>query len=157
MDRKDKRWRYLGEQGKVARGSGSVARLNLARNFINRDLDMQERVRNLEILMELSANLVQEMAQAQQRMDESQRQMRGNHRRMAENQREMAENHLQIMENHRRIMENIRQIEEDLRQVDENQHLIAESQQRRDELLQQVLQALAVMQADIVRIDETHT
>ncbi len=143
MDRKDKRWRYLGEQGKVARGSGSVAKLNLARNFINRDLDMQERVRNLEILMELSANLAQEMARAQQRMDESQRQMRENHRRMAEN--------------HLRIMENIRQIEEDLRQVDENQHLIAESQQRRDELLQQVLQALAVMQADIVRIDETHT
>ncbi len=143
MDRKDKRWRYLGEQGKVARGSGSVARLNLARNFINRDLDMQERVRNLEILMELSANLVQEMAQAQQRMDESQRQMRDNHRRMAEN--------------HLRIIENIRQIEEDIQQFDENQHLIAESQRRRDELLQQVLQALAVMQADIVRIDETHT
>ena len=33
---------------------------------------------------------------------------------------------------------------------------VEESQRRRDELLQQLLQVVAVMQAEIVRIDETH-
>ena len=37
------------------------------------------------------------------------------------------------------------------------QRQMEESQQRRDDILQQLLQAVAVIQADIVRIDETHS
>ena len=41
--------------------------------------------------------------------------------------------------------------------VVEELHLLEQSGRRRDELIQQMLQAVAVMQADIVRIDETHS
>ena len=41
--------------------------------------------------------------------------------------------------------------------MDERQRLAEERQRERDALLQQLLQAVAVMQADIVRIDETHS
>lgn len=42
-------------------------------------------------------------------------------------------------------------------QTEEWQRRTEEGQRVRDELLQQLLQAVAVMQADIVRIDETHS
>ena len=105
--------------------------------------NMEDRVRNLEILMDLSASLTRDMAEHQQRMENSRRRMEENHRRMAENQ-------LQISENLRRIFETLEIIQE------EHQYL-EESGRRRDELIQQMLQAVAVMQADIVRIDETHS
>ena len=50
-----------------------------------------------------------------------------------------------------------RQAEEWQRQSEEQQRLAEERQRERDELLQQIVQAVAVMQADIVRIDETHS
>ena len=50
-----------------------------------------------------------------------------------------------------------RQAEEWQRQAEEQQRQAEERQQERDELLQQLVQAVAVMQADIVRIDETHS
>ena len=43
------------------------------------------------------------------------------------------------------------------RWTEEQQRQAEERQRERDELLQQLLQAVAVMQADIVRIDETHS
>lgn len=49
------------------------------------------------------------------------------------------------------------QIEEWQRQAEEWQRQAEESQRERDELMQQLLQAVAVMQADIVRIDETRS
>ena len=104
---------------------------------------METRVRNLEILTDLLASLARDMAEHQQRMENSRLQM-------AENQRRMAENQVQIAENLRRIFETLDIIEED------HQYL-EESGRRRDELIQQMLQAAAVMQADIVRIDETHS
>ena len=104
---------------------------------------MEDRVRNLEILMDLSASLIGDMAAHQQRMENSRR-------RMAENQRRMAENQLQIAENLRGIFETLETIEEE-------RQYFEESGRRRDELIQQMLQAVAVMQADIVRIDETHS
>ena len=57
-----------------------------------------------------------------------------------------------------RIMdEHMNAIDERQRQTDEWQRRAEEGQRQRDELLQQLLQAVAVMQADIVRIDETHS
>ncbi len=42
------------------------------------------------------------------------------------------------------------------RQMEQWQRQAEERQRERDELMQQLLQAVAVIQADIVRIDETH-
>ena len=42
-------------------------------------------------------------------------------------------------------------------EMEESQQRIEAAQRRRDELIQQMLQAVAVMQAEIVRIDETHS
>jgi hypothetical protein len=42
-------------------------------------------------------------------------------------------------------------------EMEQSQQRIEASQRRRDELMQQLLQAVAVMQAEIVRIDETHS
>ena len=98
--------------------------------------NMEDRVSTLEILMELSATLAQEMEARQQRMEARQQRMEARQQRMEENQRRM---------------------EEDLQYFDEEHHLLEESGRRRDELLQQLLQGVAVMQADIVRIDETHS
>ena len=91
--------------------------------------NMVDRVRNLETLMELSNTLAQEMVESQKRLDESQQQMADNQLRIADS----------------------------LRRIAENQQWLAESQIRKDDLLQQILQAVAVMQADIVLIDETHS
>ena len=98
--------------------------------------NMEDRVSTLEILMELSAALSREMAASQERMAARQERMAARQQRMEENLQRMAE---------------------DLQYFDEELHLLEESGQRRDELLQQLLQGVAVMQADIVRIDETHT
>ena len=48
-------------------------------------------------------------------------------------------------------------MEEDQRRMEEDQRRMEEAQRRRDELLQRMLQAVAAIQADIVRIDETHS
>lgn len=55
------------------------------------------------------------------------------------------------------LNEHMDAMDERQRQVEENQRRAEERQRERDELLQQLLQAVAVMQADIVRIDETHS
>ncbi len=56
-----------------------------------------------------------------------------------------------------RNLENFAQIATQwAREMEESQQRIENSQRRRDELMQQMLQAVAVMQAEIVRIDETH-
>ena len=47
--------------------------------------------------------------------------------------------------------------EESIRLSEERVRLVEESQRRRDELLQRMAQTVAVMQAEIVRIDETHS
>ena len=57
-----------------------------------------------------------------------------------------------------RNLENFAQIATQWAQeMEESQQRIDASQRRRDGLMQQLLQAVAVMQADIVRIDETHS
>jgi hypothetical protein len=48
-------------------------------------------------------------------------------------------------------------MEESMRHSEERLHLVEESRRRRDELLQRMVQAVAVMPAEIVRIDETHS
>ena len=66
--------------------------------------------------------------------------------------------HARVMEEHLKLMEERqRQAEEWQRQAEEWQRRTEEGQRIRDELMQQLLQAVAVMQADIVRIDETHS
>ena len=63
-----------------------------------------------------------------------------------------------ILNDHMDAMdERQRQAEEWQRQAEEQQRLAEERQQERNELLQQLLQAVAVLQADVVRIDETHS
>ena len=65
---------------------------------------------------------------------------------------------LRIMNEHMDAMdERQRQAEENQRQAEENQRQAEERQRERDALLNQLVQAVAVMQADIVRIDETHS
>ena len=58
---------------------------------------------------------------------------------------------------HQIMNEHMNAMDERQRQAEEQQRLAEERQRERDELLQQLLQAVAVMQADIVRIDETHS
>ena len=41
--------------------------------------------------------------------------------------------------------------------MEEDNRRMEDDQTRRDELMQQILQSVAVMQAEIVRIDETHS
>ena len=48
-------------------------------------------------------------------------------------------------------------MEESMRHSEERLHLVEESRRHRDELLQRMVQAVAVMPAEIVRIDETHS
>jgi hypothetical protein len=48
-------------------------------------------------------------------------------------------------------------LEESIRLSEERLRLVEESQRRRDELLPRMAQTVAVMQAEIVRIDETHS
>ena len=62
--------------------------------------------------------------------------------------------HVDAMED--RQQEWQRQMERWQRQMERWQRQAEERQRERDELMQQLLQAVAVMQADIVRIDETH-
>ena len=57
---------------------------------------------------------------------------------------------VEMEESQRRSDERLRFVEESLRRREE-------SQRRRDELLQRMAQTVAVMQAEIVRIDETHS
>ena len=57
---------------------------------------------------------------------------------------------IQMDESQRRMEEHQQQIGEDLQQVEESQRV-------RDDLMQQMLQLAAVIQAEIVRIDETHS
>lgn len=47
-------------------------------------------------------------------------------------------------------------MESSQRRLEENQRRMEEEQRARDDLLQQIMQSVAIMQADIVRIDETH-
>ena len=103
---------------------------------------MQQRMSNIENLMGLYGDFAEAMSASQQRLDASQE-------RMSQNQRQIAENQVHIAENLRRIDEN-------LQLIDENHRLLVDSHSRIDQLLQQMLQAVAVMQAEIVRIDETH-
>jgi uncharacterized membrane protein (DUF106 family) len=53
--------------------------------------------------------------------------------------------------------EDQRRMEQNQRRMEEDQRRMEEAQRRRDELLQRMLQAVAAIQADIVRIDETHS
>ena len=55
------------------------------------------------------------------------------------------------------LNEHMNSMDERQRQTDEWQREAEERQRQRDELMQQLLQAVAVIQADIVRIDETHS
>ena len=61
-----------------------------------------------------------------------------------------------MLRNQDQMQENYRRIDENYRRIDENNRLIEQSQLEAWTLLQQLMQAVAVMQADIVRIDETH-
>ena len=90
---------------------------------------MDNRLSNIETILRLHESLMQEMVEAQEVLDDSQRQM-------AENQARIAEN---------------------LVRIGENQRFLDDSHRRTNELIQQILQAVAVMQADIVRIDETRS
>ena len=90
---------------------------------------MEDRISSLESLMQLSITMTRILNEHMDAMDERQRQAE----------------------------ERQRQAEERQRQAEENQRQAEERQRERDALLQQLLQAVAVMQADIVRIDETHS
>ncbi len=96
---------------------------------------MEDRMARMELLMERSIRLQQSFQAA--------------HEIMQLNLRRNEENWRSNEENWRRIEQNVRRIEQD------NVRLEEQMQESR-ELLEQLLQAVAVMQADIVRIDETH-
>ncbi len=62
----------------------------------------------------------------------------------------MEEDRLATQEAIRRQGESMRRLDESIQRLDENAV-------RRDEVMQLMLQAVAVIQADVVRIDETHS
>ena len=95
---------------------------------------MEDRFRRLEDFSEISLEL--------HRMAEANRQ------RMLENQRQAEERQRQAEERQRQAEERQRQAEERLRQIE------GEGQQLQ-ELLSRLAQTVALMQADIVRLDET--
>ena len=104
---------------------------------------MEERIRALEDFSQISTALTIQI-------DEMQRRMSARQARMEERQTRMEEFQRQVEEHQRRVEEHQRQMEED-------QQLAEEGHRRTAELVQQLLQADAVMQADIVRIDETRS
>ncbi len=62
------------------------------------------------------------------------------------------------MEERLRNLEDFAQIATQLAvEMEASLRRVEESQRRRDELLQELLQTVAVIQAEIVRIDETHS
>ena len=88
---------------------------------------MEDRMARMELLMEASAHLNQTMLQNQEI----------------------------LRANHRQIEENLRRNEENWRRMEQNNLRLEEQMQESRDLLQQILQTVALMQADIVRIDET--
>ena len=104
---------------------------------------MEDRLRNLENFALIATELAVEIEEWQRRSEERQRQ--------AEERQRQAE------ERQRLTDEWQRQSDEWQRQTDELFGVLELSQRRRDELLQRMAQAIAVMQAEIVRIDETHS
>ena len=63
-----------------------------------------------------------------------------------------------IINEHMNLVDDrLRQFEEWQRQAEEWQRRSDESRRERDALLQQLLQAVTLLQADIVRIDETRS
>ena len=90
---------------------------------------MEERMRNMEEFARYAADMIVMINEDQRRMSETIRRMAGTVRQLAES---------------------VQQLAESVQEMDA-------AARRRDELLQQMLQAVAVIQADIVRIDETHT
>ena len=97
---------------------------------------MEERIDRLENLMAASVQLSEIMLR---------------------NQDQMRQNYRHIQENNRRNEENNRRNEENWQRIEENNRLMEESQEEIRDLLQRLTQAVAVMQAEIVRIDETHS
>lgn len=60
-------------------------------------------------------------------------------------------------EEHLRVMAELnRQIALTISELDEDQRELAEDQRASNEIIQRINQVVAVMQADIIRIDETH-
>ena len=57
----------------------------------------------------------------------------------------------------RRLEESMRRLEESMRRLEESTRRLDGNANRRDEVMQRLLQSVAVMQAEIVRIDETHS
>ena len=88
---------------------------------------MEERIKALEDFSQISTALAIQVESSQRRMSARQA-------RMEERQRQMVER---------------------LRQIEEDQQLADESQRRTAELVQQLVQAAAIIQAEIIRIDET--
>ena len=59
------------------------------------------------------------------------------------------------VEIHRLMEESQRHMEEHQRHMDESLRRVQESQRQRDDLMDRMAKAIALIQADIVRIDET--
>ena len=110
---------------------------------------MDERLERMERLLASSIRLQKSFQEAHEIMQSNLRRNEANWRQIESNQRQIEANLRQIDANQRQIEENNRRIEQD------NVLLDAKIQESR-ELLDQLLQSVAVMQADIVRIDETH-
>ena len=95
---------------------------------------MEQRMRNLEEFAQYATDMIVFMEEDRRHMEEARQQMEEGRQQMEEGQRRMEEG-----------------------QMEECQLRMEERQLRRDELLQRLLQAVAVIQADIVRIDEAHS
>jgi hypothetical protein len=59
------------------------------------------------------------------------------------------------VEIHRLMEESQRRMEESQRRMEASQRQMEESQRQRDEVMERMAHAIALIQADIVRIDET--
>ncbi len=88
---------------------------------------MQERMRNVEEFTQYATDMIILMEQDQRRVDESLR----------------------------RLDESLQRLEESVRRTNESVQQLGESGTRRDETLQRMLQAMAVIKANTARIDQT--
>ncbi len=103
---------------------------------------MEDRIGNLEEFTRYATDMIA-------LIDEDQKRTRAAVERMIEAVRRMNEAV-------RRMDEAVQRTDEAVRGTDEAVRQLQDSSARRDETLQRMMQAMAVIQADIVRIDQTH-
>ena len=113
-----------------------------------RIMAMEDRKSSAEILANLAVGIARLSEHNRQRMAERRQ-------RMAEQQERFERNQARMSAIIRDLTELISEIEENIRNIEERQNRADEDPESRDEIVRLMQRAMALVQADIVRIDET--